>query len=558
MNMKQYMCNKLYVISVLTLTMMVSACDDYLDTLPDNRMELSSPSDVSDLLVSAYPEAHPAYLLEMYSDNSDECVNTGWNEADRFQRQAFLWNDITEISNSETPQSLWNAHYRAVSATNSAIQYIESLPEEEQAAYSSQLGEALMCRAYSMFVLSTVFCNAYAPSTAGSDLGLPYPKETEKVVGQKYERGTLADLYANIEADILRGLPLVVNTYAKPKFHFTVDAANAFAARFYLYYCQPEKTVEYATKVLGSNPAAKLRDWEAYNSLNANGQIQPEAFINAGERSNLLLQVIDSQWGAVHGPFRLGERYAHGNRIATDETMRSRGPWGASADFNYTVWYNDALSKYIFRKVPYEFEYTDLQAGIGYAHSELAVFTTDILLLERAEAYILLNNLEAAVEDINTELGAFHSDPTSLSVGNITTFYNGISYYRPIGNNAEDKNYGTPKKYLRPVFTTIDEDGSQQESVLQCLLHLKRILTLHEGYRMQDIKRYGITIYRRTMNSAYNITKVSDTMAPGDPRLAIQLPQDVMTAGLNGNPRQKEPSYEGQEVAMSVEYHVNY
>ena len=39
------------------------------------------------------------------------------------------------------------------------------------------------------------------------------------------------------------------------------------------------------------------------------------------------------------------------------------------------------------------------------------------------------------------------------------------------------------------------------------------------------------------MNSAYQITQVTDSMTVDDPRRAIQLPQDVISAGLQANPR---------------------
>ena len=87
--------------SIIALGLTLTSCDDWLDKLPDNRMELQTPSDVSSLLVSAYPSSHPAYLLEMYSDNTDECVNPSWSEASRFQAQAYNWEDITETGEDE-------------------------------------------------------------------------------------------------------------------------------------------------------------------------------------------------------------------------------------------------------------------------------------------------------------------------------------------------------------------------------------------------------------------------------------------------------------------------
>ena len=232
-------------LSIIALSLGLTSCNDWLDKLPDNRMELKTPEDITDLLTSAYPETHPAYLLEMYSDNADLCDNNGWDEADRFQRQAWQWDDITEIRDDESPQELWNKHYSAIAAANAAIEHIDGLDPVEASQYSAQLGEALLCRAYAMFQLSTVFCNAYDPSTANTEKGLPYPTATERRVGEVYERGTLAELYENIDADIQRALPLVKNAYSHPKFHFTPNAAFAFAARFYLNYQKYEKRADY-------------------------------------------------------------------------------------------------------------------------------------------------------------------------------------------------------------------------------------------------------------------------------------------------------------------------
>jgi hypothetical protein len=62
-------------------------------------------------------------------------------------------------------------------------------------------------------------------------------------------------------------------------------------------------------------------------------------------------------------------------------------------------------------------------------------------------------------------------------------------------------------------------------------LHLRRIETVHEGLRWQDIKRYGIEIAHNRANTTADILRVDD------PRRAFQLPQDVINAGLPANPR---------------------
>ena len=514
--------------SIIALGLTLTSCDDWLDKLPDNRMELQTPSDVSNLLVSAYPSAHPAYLLEMYSDNTDDCVNPSWSEASRFQAQAYNWEDITETGEDESPQELWNRHYLAIASANAAIDLIEG--KGSPAEYNEQLGEALLCRAYAMFQLSTVFCKAYNPATASTDLGLPYPTHPEKVVGTVYTRGTMEDLYGQIDKDLQRGLPLVSSNYSKPKFHFNTDAAKAFAARFYLYKGDFAKAITYATEVLGADPTAKARDWDAYSALNMNDQIRPEAWVSADEKCNFLLQTVYSEWGAISGPYLYGDKYAHSYRITYDEDIASKGPFGAAnSTFKQRVWSNTALAKLFHRKVPYEFEYTDLQAGIGFAHAEYAVFTTEQLLLERAEAYALSGELQKAVDDYNTIMKIYQNYPKTFTLKQIVNFYNGVNYYTP-------KKATVKKHFVKPVYT-IDAEGSDQEALLQAILHLRRIMEVGEGYRMQDVKRYGIVIYRRQTNTSYTISAVTDSLTVDDPRRAIQLPQDVITSGLEPNDR---------------------
>lgn len=514
--------------SIIALGLTLTSCDDWLDKLPDNRMELQTPSDVSNLLVSAYPSAHPAYLLEMYSDNTDDCVNPSWSEASRFQAQAYNWEDITETGEDESPQELWNKHYIAIASANAAIDLIEG--KGSPAEYNEQLGEALLCRAYAMFQLSTVFCKAYNPATASTDLGLPYPTHPEKVVGTVYTRGTMEDLYGQIDKDLQRGLPLVSSNYSKPKFHFNTDAAKAFAARFYLYKGDFAKAITYATEVLGADPTAKARDWDAYSALNMNQQIRPEAWVSADEKCNFLLQTVYSEWGAISGPYLYGEKYAHSYRITYDEDIASKGPFGAAnSTFKQRVWSNTSLANLFHRKVPYEFEYTDLQAGIGFAHAEYAVFTTEQLLLERAEAYTLSGELQKAVDDYNTIMKIYQKYPKTFTLKQIVDFYNGVNYYTP-------KKATVKKHFVKPVYT-IDAEGSDQEALLQAILHLRRIMEVGEGYRMQDVKRYGIVIYRRQTNTSFTISAVTDSLTVDDPRRAIQLPQDVITSGLEPNDR---------------------
>ena len=89
------------------------------------------------------------------------------------------------------------------------------------------------------------------------------------------------------------------------------------------------------------------------------------------------------------------------------------------------------------------------------------------------------------------------------------------------------------KKELHPDFSIAD---ATQENLIHCVLHARRILTLHEGLRWFDIKRYGIVVYRRFISNSGTVS-VTDELKADDPRRAIQIPSDVISAGMKPNPR---------------------
>ena len=522
-NINKYIKVGLLSLSIVSLT----SCNDYLDKTPDNRMELKGKDDVASLLATAYPDIYPAYLLEMYSDNTDEYRNTSYGAANRFQIQAYSWDDITDTGANDNINRIWEKNYAAITTANIAIAFIEK--QENQTEYKAQLGEAYLCRAYAAFTLTNVFCNAYDQTTAGANLGIYYAEENDEHVGLKHERGTLAQTYSKIETDLLNGIKMVSNEYDHPKFHFTKSAAYAFAARFFLYYQKYDEAIKYATLALGNEPTSNIRDWQTWNALSANDNIQPNAYISSTNNANILLQTVYSDWGMVCGAYGLGDKYTHGRLVSETETLEADGPWGNSSSvMGYKVFSNDAIARHILRKVPALIEYINEQTGSGYLHAEFVPFNMDETLMVRAEAYALTKQYDKSLADINIELSKFTQNGVQLTLESIKSFYAGIAYYTPTSP--------TPKKKLN---TSFEIDQETEEPLLQCVLQLRRLITIHEGLRLQDVKRYGIEIYRRRINMNQQVEAITDELTKDDPRRAIQLPQDVITAGMQPNPRTK-------------------
>lgn len=113
-------------------------------------------------------------------------------------------------------------------------------------------------------------------------------------------------------------------------------------------------------------------------------------------------------------------------------------------------------------------------------------------------------------------------------------------FYNSVGYCYDDANHmlSTVKKHLHPGFA-IDAEGSVQESMLQCVLDLRRIETMHQGLRWFDIKRYNIEIPRRYIGADGYPQQNLDWLAQDDPRMAVQIPMSIVSAGVQPNPRNK-------------------
>ncbi|MBO5627325.1 MAG: RagB/SusD family nutrient uptake outer membrane protein [Prevotella sp.] len=533
--------NKYIGISLIAVSAALVSCNDFLDELPDNRAELNSEANIELLLTSAYPQSDFIAITEYSSDNVDDYgENNPYTQ--RFLDQVYHWEDVTE-TNNEDPENVWQASYNAIASANQALEAIEQLDEPLSANMLQAKGEALLCRAFNHFLLVNIFANHYDAGDSKS-LGVPYVTKPETTLKPDYTRATVKENYEMIEKDLQEGLQLVGESYYKvPKYHFNKKAAYAFANRFYLYYGDYQKAIDYANLVLGTNPNVMLRDWDYQSTMTQEFDAISQHYIDASLNCNLLLNTAYSSIGLAFGPYDVWKRYSHGAFIGENEDGYATNIWGAPTQIYCQIKRYGAtnLDAYVFWRLPYLFEYTDHVAGIGYRRTVYPMLTADEVLLNRAEAYALLKDYNSAANDLNAWMHNFTMSTMVLTPENIQKFYSGINYcYDAVdskGNvTGEDGRVSTQKKHLHPKFS-IDAENSVQECILQCVLGFRRLETLHSGMRWFDIKRYGIEIPRRLMNSDGNPVQITDWLRVDDPRRAIQIPQKVVNAGLTPNPR---------------------
>jgi tetratricopeptide (TPR) repeat protein len=521
MNMK----NK-YIIKLVAVALVVCgvSCNEFLDELPDNRTETNTPDKVTKLLTSAYADNLFFLTTEMSSDNFDDFGST-FSSDGRIQEQMFYWQEITETESNESTKDVWASYYMAIANANQALLAIEEMGNP--ASLNPQRGEALMSRAYHHFILVNVFCKHYSALTGDSDMGIPYMEGAETTVNPVYERGTVAGVYAKIEKDIEEALPLMDDDiYTVPKYHFNRKAAYAFASRFYLYYRKYDKVIQYAGEVLGDNPTNALRDVQALYSLTLDYQIIAEEYVKPEHQANLLLMTGYSNAALIFGHWTYGKRFMLSTDLLARGEIIAPGPWGNTSPYLRVISYSYGPMGFAsVGKVPYLFEYSDPVAGIGFRHTVLVALGAEEVLLNRAEAYILQGEYDKATADIGIWVRRHLNGATAPSRSAINSFYSGISYYTSLAP--------TVKKQLHPEVPVA---SPEQESFLHCILHIRRLENIFEGTRWFDIKRYGIEITRRTIDANLVVREV-DVLTVDDPRRAIQLPADVITAGLPANPR---------------------
>lgn len=521
-----------------------ASCVDKLDEVPDNRTEIDSPEKVALLLTSAYPYESPATILELSSDNlvDNNVVVAATHKSPYydFHEEAYQWKDIENYStgSSDTPYDIWEAYYAGISVTNHAIEAMKEMSEDP--AHDPKLapswGEAHVLRAYMHFVLVNIFAEAYKnDAQSEADRGIPYVTIPETTVHVDYSTSdflhSVKGTYDLIEKDLMEGLPCVGDNYTSRAFHFNRNAANAFAARFFLFKRDYAKAEQYATAALGTNPASMLRNWSNLNHNTA--YTLRDTYWDDQLNCNFLIQSTYSlQWRMMvsSGRFTYNSGTSFTKDGVTYNVPNTMGVcvWDGSGPCwsGYLPCYSGCAyiaggaqeyGAYLFRLIEF-FEYTDKIAGIGYVHMLYLPFSAEETLLCRAEAKLYQGNREGAIEDLDFWAKSKQCSQ-DLTEARITRFYDRTKEKNDYISCMHPAEMGFSK-----VLTGVDQ------AVLDCVLHFRRIETIHGGDRWYDIKRYGISFphfYRSANEDEIHV----DSLTWNDPRRVLQLPKIVIESG---------------------------
>lgn len=489
---------KINSIYIIIITIICSGCSKFLDTPPDLRTELDSPTKIAELLTSAYPRGNYIPFTESASDNAGDKGLT-LQSANLLNMNPWMFKDV-ETSDPDSPTFYWYSAYKAISASNHALEAIEKLKLSKE--WNSLRGEALLTRAYAHHMLIILFSKDYEPSTASTDIGIPYVTQPERKVLEKYNRGTVKSVYDQIEKDLVEGLPLLDdNRYKVKKYHFTKTAAHAFATRFYLFKHDYKKAIEHANLSLGSNIENQIRPVNTREFAAMEYLTMEQWFSSVDNPTNLLLSETATSWGR---DFVLN-RFGLSRNIMAELIFEKNITTGA---FGYPIFGGTDYALHIpkFRE---HFVRTGLNAQYGMPYNMIPLFTVDELLLNRAEAYSRMKMFDHSIKDINT----FISKKVYYS--------SDMPQYVPQVHNVN------PRR-INAFYGTLN----LEENIIKTILDFKRREFLFEGLRWFDIIRHKIVVIHKSHDE-----KETYVLGINSPMRIFQLPAEVILSGIEQNPR---------------------
>lgn len=504
-----------YTYIALAVLFVLAGCNKVLDDAPDNRTELDTPEKLQELLVSAYPDKYYIYIAEIMSDNADD--KYALMPSSKLNTDMYFWRNNDELEGEEnTPTEYFMACYEAIAAANQAIESHAELANP--AKYNYIRGEALVARAYAHFMLAYLWCKPYNPATAANDLGLAYVTTPEKVVFRNYTRISLKDYYNAIERDLTEGIPLIDNNkYTQPRFHFTTEAAHAFASRFYLMKGEWDKVIAHSTAALGSVPENKLRNIKVLNTLG--GEERKVDYASPTNPANALVATAPSVLGLhlqIH-KYSLSlpalRRILFDSHLINDENIN----WAALNSFMGTSNY------YGFPKYKYFDKFINRSSGIRVYYSSATLLSFDEAYLNRMEAYLMKENYDQFRRDLFTYLKPKTMNRSRPGTGDPFppgTFEN---YFTK--EKLDQRYHGQGTDFDPPYALT-----TRQREWLQCVIDARRVEFVQEGLRWFDNKRLGMKVIHMDDLTPMELTK-------NDPRRELQLPLNVLEFGVTPNPR---------------------
>lgn len=498
--LKSYLSNTVKRAMMLSLVLMAGACNDFLNEVPDNRVALNNLDKAAQLLTNAYSIASPTFTDWM----TDNVAYTRGVTIRQVHQRAFEWDDFVDDPNEQdSPSFYWFETYNAIAHANEVLAVLSSLPaasETDQKKKRAIESEARLARAYGHFMLVNLFAKHYDENTAESDSGVPYVETPETVFIKTYKRNTVREVYEKVEADMLKGIELIDDSFFSNsgKYHFNKNAALAFASRFYLFKQDYDKCIDYSTQLLGSDPGAFVRDLISAEFQNAASSptAYPQVYSSPQQRGNLLMMRKISLIQRID--------FAHGPTADIYNTVFGANPFGGT-DERENPSYQKGENGVFPARYESLFERSSLNSNVGTPYHIGLMFRGEEVLLNRVEALAQKNRITEAMADLQALANKRYSGTlNNITITDLRNFF-GVGSVGSVSNRAV---------------------------VIEYALRERRREFIVQGMRWFDIKRFAISV-DHVLEDGSTVKLTND-----DLRKVLQIPTSAIdVGGLKPNPR---------------------
>ena len=507
------MVKKIELILLSVALTALTACGDFLEESSQDEVRPSTVSDLQQLLLGeGYLLTSPLTpYLELLTDNVENFYTDSPNQQAYVKAGQWPFTWEPELINRLKEQDVayyntWANAYSYIKGCNVVLDMIDEATGSE-AERANVKGQALALRAYYYFVLVNLFAKPYnAPAIdREAEPGVPLILKSE-VTDDYPARNSLADVYRQIEADLLAAEPLMERYGTENiKDKVTAQFVNHLLCRLYLYEERYDDCIRQADIVLQRQPG--LLQIARYNSRNSSGFYTMHVY-HPDSPELIWCYSSDSDNSSFQG-------VCNGEDIPAFTVSKSLKEL---YDYRRTAKSNKG----------------DARGGFFYTYYNVGSMTWDpatMTLVQQTELYWGCHNYNSG--DANK---GFRTAEDYL---NRAECY--IRKFRLTGNDAFRKAALDDLNTLRRsrwdgTYKEIDMDSADE--LWQFYLDERRRELAFDDHRWYDLRRLGMPRLVHT----FTLTKGQPqeyVLAEGDGRYVLQIPQETLdrNPALIQNPR---------------------
>jgi starch-binding outer membrane protein, SusD/RagB family len=355
----------------------------------------------------------------------------------------------------------WNFYYKIINDANTIITSID--PAVTDAALKAVRGQALSIRAYSLLNLAQL----YQQTFKGSESAPGVPVYTAPAVEGK-PRGTLQDVYGQIQADLLEAINLLAGFNRTTKEQINQGVARGILARAYL---NMERWADAAAQAVLARAGFPLMTAAEYN--NGFSNINNGEWMWGGDINSTTTTIYASFFSHMDNT-TAGYNGALGIYKLIDKKLYDQIPA------------NDERKKAF--KDPSSIAYPAVPPYGSLKFRDPGGFEGDYIYMRAAEMYLIEAEAQARA-----------------------------------GNNTSAQ--GALNNLLQTRITGYTPSGNTGQALINEIILNRRIELWGEGFSLNDYKRWKIGINRVGSNHRSDAQLV---IPAGDKRFFFQLPQREM------------------------------